>query len=45
MRGRSIYFTADEIVAMEKFFNDFDIYFLQKSIRKCMNIFYIIECG
>lgn len=27
MRGRSIYFTADEIAAMEKFFGDFDIYF------------------
>lgn len=27
MRGRSIYFTADEIAAMEKFFDDFDIYF------------------
>lgn len=27
MRGRSIYFTADEIAAMEEFFDDFDIYF------------------
>ena len=27
MRGRSIYFTADELAAMEKFFDDFDIYF------------------
>ena len=27
MRGRSIYFTADEIAAMGEFFDDFDIYF------------------
>ena len=27
MRGRSIYFTADEIAAMEEVFDDFDIYF------------------
>ena len=32
MRGRSIYFTAEELAAMEKFFDDFDIYFSYSEI-------------